>query len=552
MAIEDYKGNSLFSQIVFDAIEKEVDYIVKNKEVDKAYSALSHIKNEISSIPSARESDFFEKYRRITSKLKCLCLPLIEEGEVVSLLKNSLDLLDTESENFLFQGLVATLAGQDDKEKERVKKSFIESVDKNSVFGPKVIDFLQKTGHLPDSDDVSNDNVKESTGSSSAAGQNTSNSTERIASQIFSRSGTNQAEDVFVRRAKALLDSRLRDVRSKTDLAEYFSRPFQVGGLGLVGEALMFAQKISEDEYSRIHKITPNFDYAFSAQNIPEKSQPIEIDKNTKDQEKQEQNAITEDFSGGSKSVVSAPDGVKNQDLNLEKQNQKEKTVAQAEIDKLISSDVAAGSYSIENILKSKPAQNVKTDANKPEVKQNNGNKKEQDFESLAVPVRNNSFPSVSQNKEQEDSKSEEQAPKQFFAQRQTQAPEGKVRLEDVKFSNQNTGSPQRPGIKSFGLADEFSTLTIDDFRSMGDVAQASAKIISKFSVLEKNSLAQKISGIRNFHQSPLYKQYLAIGEGSLFSGKKLSDALMDSEINKSKMTEEEFFAVSDLNLKLK
>ena len=60
------------------------------------------------------------------------------------------------------------------------------------------------------------------------------------------------------------------------------------------------------------------------------------------------------------------------------------------------------------------------------------------------------------------------------------------------------------------------------------------------------------MAGIRSFFSSPLYRQYVAIGEVSLDQGKKLSEVLLDPSINLEKMTQEEFFAISDLNSRLK
>ncbi|PIR57399.1 MAG: hypothetical protein COU72_01135 [Parcubacteria group bacterium CG10_big_fil_rev_8_21_14_0_10_41_35] len=109
-----------------------------------------------------------------------------------------------------------------------------------------------------------------------------------------------------------------------------------------------------------------------------------------------------------------------------------------------------------------------------------------------------------------------------------------------------------RQSAKPVGLSGEFSSFSISDFRSFGNSSQAAEKILSKIKSLEMDSIAQKYAAIRNFHSSPLYQKYISIGEASLTQGKKLSEALLDPNINQDKITQEEFFAISDLNGKLR
>ncbi|MBU2575955.1 hypothetical protein KKF64_02620, partial [Patescibacteria group bacterium] len=242
MPITDYKGKQLLDQSIADEIQKESDLIVRNKDVSQAWQASSHLKEQISSLPQQEIAPVLGKYRGITTKLKALALPLLSQEDVEHLLKNNLEFLDTTSEKFLSEGLIAWLASQEDENQESLKKKLSSVIDKTSAFAPKILEIL-RTASPPAKEGIEGrlygSRIDKVTPSSSTGGERqTQDGTESVARQIFSQAGAKQTEEVFVRRAKALVESRMHDVRTKVDISEYLSRPFQTGGLGLAGEAL--------------------------------------------------------------------------------------------------------------------------------------------------------------------------------------------------------------------------------------------------------------------------------------------------------------------------
>ena len=156
------------------------------------------------------------------------------------------------------------------------------------------------------------------------------NSEEEIARQIYSQSGTEESEENFVRRASALVKSRLKDVRTKADLYEYLCRPFEAGGLGLSDDVLSAAQKIIEDGYNRAHSVKQNY-----------------ADVSVKDNLKIVQNRAVPD------QLADLPINSSDKLINSITHHDED---AQKELDKIINTESAA-EIGIEEILKSKPVQ---------------------------------------------------------------------------------------------------------------------------------------------------------------------------------------------------
>ncbi len=551
MQITDYKGKLLIEASTLEEIEKQADLIVKNKDVGLAYESAEHLRRELLQIPNEEIKPFLEKYRRISSKLKSLALPLLPQEEVGNLLENNLDFLDTESAKYLKQGIVAYFACLPEDSRSSVKEDFLSRVPEDGVFSREIFEILSQE------DDIEEDFGKaEKMANQIEPIKFKDERAESLARQIFSQSGFGGAEEDFVRRAKALIYSRLRDVRTKTDLYDYLSRPFQVGGLGLSGEALDFAEKVIDEEYNEVNGIKLSVSKPANAEKKIGFTESENAEKIMgRDQEKED---VAEDYQSRVSDTekeadykkrrseplpksffINQQDMVESVNLNDNKVEEKskltqgekiqlsEKNSAQEEIDKLIkadSSDLAPLESILKGIPPSKPAQNsyFQKDSKAVVMKDEAVSFQDENAGSVVMP-------------------------------RRAQAPNGKVRLDDIKFHvpdghKNNMSTP----IKSFGLSDELSTITFTDYRSMGGVSVARDKILSKIKVLEQDSLESKIAGIASFRKSPLYRQYLSIGEESLSKGKKLAEALSDAQINPERMTEDEFFDISDLNNKLK
>ncbi len=544
MLITDYKGKSLLSRQTLEQIEKQADLLIKQKDVAGAYYAAESLKTELSKIDQKEVEPVLNKYRSISSKLKALALPLLPQEEIENLLKNNLDFLDTASGEYLIQGLNAYLASQPDEKQVSVKKALLKALDKDSVFSGQIQDILSIT-----KDDEELENSAQKAGQINFS-QSREGEIETIARQIFSQSGLSVSEEDFVRRARALIDSRLRDVRTKTDLAQYLSRPIKVGGLGLSGEALDFAQRKIEEEYARINKMPKR--------KFPQKenkSRPQDI--HSKDQEPSE---------GSSAHGMYYNNGLEKNDTQLQTQT---KSKAQEELDQLIKSNQHE-SAPLEDILKNRKNGRPQEEKEQKASDQNQFDRnKETHFSEIGVPVKSISQEGSKPGAEQKLQPSKDAGvnysdgtrnqgadlgfQKNIKSQRRG-VQDGKVRLDDIKSSYQTKrpASQSRQMVDAYGLSDEFSMFTLSDFRSFGGVQSAPEKILSKLKVLEEESLENKRAGIKSFYHSPLYRQYLSIGNASLSKDKSLSQALADKQINPEEMTEDEFFAISDLNGKIK
>ncbi len=485
MPITQYKGKTLLNPETITAIQNDTDLLLKNKDVGAAWSASQHIKAELTSLPKEELGKTLNDYRRITTSLKALALPLLSEDDVSHLLHNNLEFLDTKSGDYLVSGLSAWLASQEDSSVTGIKEKLRSSIDNESPFAPKILSVLggdaeekiSKRRQFPNNDELLDKSESKDLIQSAHKADvvddigepklENSNSAESLSQQIFSQSGSTESEQVFVARAKALITSRLRDVRTTVDLAEYLKRPFVAGGLGLNDEVFESATKLIEDEYRNTHTHKPKqISENKPLPQIPQKKSPVLPKK---------------------PSIIP------------------KKETAKKQIDNLIKSD-AADTSEISNILKGKPVKPV----------------------SKPIPQK--------------------QVQKRPIVRRA--ASNGKIRLDDIKTSHVSTPVPDIS--RSMGLSDEFSTISLEDFRKLGDTNTAVSSLLGKIDVLAEESIAHKIDGIRNFHKSPLMALYIDLGEQSLSQSKKLSDVLADVNINPEKMTEDEFFAVASLTSKLK
>ncbi len=118
-----------------------------------------------------------------------------------------------------------------------------------------------------------------------------------------------------------------------------------------------------------------------------------------------------------------------------------------------------------------------------------------------------------------------------------------KPRIEDVKVNR-----------RLLGPIDELRYLSVDEFRRLGDTAEERIeKIKQKISILEEESFAQKIEGIKAWRTSPVYQLYLQIGRESMEQGRPVKDVIAERQIRGDKyLTWEEFTLISDLNQQLR
>ncbi|MBI2050636.1 MAG: hypothetical protein HYT31_02425 [Parcubacteria group bacterium] len=270
MPITHYTGKTLLQQDTIGRIQKEAEGLLANKDVAGAYTAIQHIKQELSVLPKEEVAPALAAYRSITSPLKALALPVLSEEDVSHLLANNLEFLDTNSERLLVSGMTAWLAAQPDEAQAELKKKFQSQIDRDSPFAPKLSALLAPeraqapappAGFVARDDGMFAQTEREELAASAqkARAINPQKSGEgealSISRSLFSLSGSGGSEEAFTKRASALARSRLRDVRTAAEFADYAARPFAAGGLGLSGDALLQAERIVEEAHNRSHGV---------------------------------------------------------------------------------------------------------------------------------------------------------------------------------------------------------------------------------------------------------------------------------------------------------
>lgn len=110
-----------------------------------------------------------------------------------------------------------------------------------------------------------------------------------------------------------------------------------------------------------------------------------------------------------------------------------------------------------------------------------------------------------------------------------------------------------RPVNKALGPAEEMKSLTLTEWRRLGQgAAESSRHLIEKFRHLERESFSLWTSAIAGWRQSEVYLLYLEMGRQSLDQGMSIQDVITTRAKNgQAYLSEHEFFAVADLNRQL-
>lgn len=118
----------------------------------------------------------------------------------------------------------------------------------------------------------------------------------------------------------------------------------------------------------------------------------------------------------------------------------------------------------------------------------------------------------------------------------------GKIKIEDIKIVP-----------KAFGPVEELKYMDLINFRRLGNLPDVNKKIIEKINLLEEDSYAKKIEGVKAWRSNPVNKIYLEMGQASIGEHKPISDIIKErSASGQEFLTEEEFTAVMDLNKQLR
>lgn len=271
-SITSFSGETLLEAATLAEIKKQADLLLKQKDVAQAWQAASHIKKELSSLPADKISALLPEYRKISANLKALAFPLLDKEEAFNLIEWNLAFLSPEYLPALARALVAWLSLQENPQETREK--LLKLIAKA---GPAAMEL--KTALGSNEVAVSREPVALVKKIEAAPSYEMFNAHERdelteharkvntIASEVLSTTGAagvveaifasakpSVDKESFVRRAQALIASRLRDVRTPAQLNEYLGRPFAVGGLGLEHDNLRPASSLIEQEYQKLHR----------------------------------------------------------------------------------------------------------------------------------------------------------------------------------------------------------------------------------------------------------------------------------------------------------
>jgi len=120
---------------------------------------------------------------------------------------------------------------------------------------------------------------------------------------------------------------------------------------------------------------------------------------------------------------------------------------------------------------------------------------------------------------------------------KQTEPASQRPKMNDVKFSPQ-----------LYGPIDELASFKITDLRRLSkDPNEAINKITAKLDLLEDESIAKRVEGIKALKMSPLYKMYSEIMNKAISQGKSFNQIIESDPI----MTMAEFKAIMSLNKQL-
>ncbi len=103
---------------------------------------------------------------------------------------------------------------------------------------------------------------------------------------------------------------------------------------------------------------------------------------------------------------------------------------------------------------------------------------------------------------------------------------------------------------KIFGPVEELASYDLNSFRNLAPTPKQSLdKIKDKILLLQDESYEKRAQAIKAWRSSPVYQNYLSLGQESMEQGKSVKQIIYDyKEQNKPTLSFEEFEAISDFN----
>ncbi|MBI5467465.1 MAG: hypothetical protein HY975_04645 [Candidatus Kerfeldbacteria bacterium] len=125
--------------------------------------------------------------------------------------------------------------------------------------------------------------------------------------------------------------------------------------------------------------------------------------------------------------------------------------------------------------------------------------------------------------------------------------------VQPMRGADRPTMSDIRRPTKTLGPAEEIKSMTISDFRRLGQGAADSAKKLhEKFQHLQRESFGLWAEAVAGWRQSDIYQLYLSMGRESLERGVPISQIITDrGRSGQPYLSEHEFLTISDFNRQL-
>jgi len=111
----------------------------------------------------------------------------------------------------------------------------------------------------------------------------------------------------------------------------------------------------------------------------------------------------------------------------------------------------------------------------------------------------------------------------------------------------------KRPGAQVMGPAGEMSSMTLMEFRRLGQgAADSTRRLLDKFRHYQKESFALWAQAVAGWRQSEVYRLYLDMGRQSLDQGLPISEVIKQRAASGLPyVSEHEFATIADFNRQL-
>ena len=333
--------------------------------------------------------------------------------------------------------------------------------------------------------------------------------------QAITEARINFGSDLLSARFKQILKTYFRGIRDRISAKQALIKSIESGGLGFDGDSAEKVLKIADSKIKNLNKIT-------------QAVQPIER-INTPDIEKEK---LTSLQASGVRDV--------GYDLSAFKK-QEAKPIVKLDTKYEIAPPPPA-------ICEKKPKQ-------QKSVQQKTDDADRSFFSKFKHPlikqnqeyiVAKEAKPELKVIKKKEITAQAEEAPvhkiKQVDA-RQVDGAMGKIKMDDIKFTP-----------KSMGPVDELKYMDMVSFRRLCKTPEDIInKIKEKINLLEEESYAKRLDGIKAWRQNPINKVYLEIGHESINEKKPINAIIEERKAaDKDYLSNQEFEAITDLNKSLR